>query len=218
MSIRAVLWDIDGTLVNSEPLHLRALLATCTNHGVDITDLQADGFIGISLYGVWFAIQDRLPGRLTRDRWIQDVNEYYCAHAHELAAMPHALEVVKSLSRAGLDQVAVSNSNRCIVDANLDVTGLNWYMRFALSIDDVPAGKPDPTPYSMALDRLRVGPFQAVAIEDSPTGVASAKAAGLRVIGCSHLTDHLEMADTPIQSLKEVAEHLMLERADGLQD
>lgn len=216
MTLRAVLWDVDGTLVDSEPLHLRALRAACANCGADPADLPAEGYVGLSPREEWSAVKDRLPDGLTRARWMRERDAYYLAHARGLGAMPHALDAVRRLAGAGLAQAAVSNSSRRIVDANLEAAGLGQYLRFTLSLDDVPAGKPDPAPYVMALDRLGLEARRAVAVEDSATGVTSAKRAGLRVIGYLHSTGRIETADTLMHSLKDVADCILSERSDDL--
>lgn len=216
MILRAVLWDVDGTLVDSEPLHLRALHAACANCGAAPADLPAEGYVGLSPRDEWSAVKDRLPDGLTHARWLRERDTYYLAHAHGLGAMPHALDAVRRLAGAGLAQAAVSNSSRCIVDANLDAVGLGRYLRFTLSLDDVPAGKPNPAPYVMALDRLGLEASRAVAVEDSATGATSAKRAGLHVIGYLHSTDRIEMADKEMHSLKDVADCILSERFDDL--
>ena len=57
--IKAVAWDIDGTLVDSEPLHLKSLILVCEKYNVDISDLPNEYFIGVNLYGVWKELRKR---------------------------------------------------------------------------------------------------------------------------------------------------------------
>ncbi len=182
MSILAVAWDIDGTLVDSEPVHLMALKATCRQFGADISDLPDNRFIGVSMLGVWRELYPRMPGHVDRKEFLDTVNTHYRNLAHHLRPMPRALAAVSHLARAGLRQVAVSNSARVVVDANLALGGLGRYMEFSLSLDDVSAGKPAPEPYLEAARRLGMEPEQLVAVEDSDTGAQSARAAGLSVI------------------------------------
>lgn len=182
MTIRAVAWDIDGTLVDSEPVHLLALKATCKQYGADISDLPDDRFVGVNMPDVWRALQPRFGGRIDGPRFLKAVDGHYRANAAALRPMPGALAAVEHAARRGLRQVAVSNSARIIVDTNLALCGLDRYMEFSLSLDDVSAGKPDPEPYSRAAERLGLAPGEVVAVEDSGTGARSARAAGLAVI------------------------------------
>lgn len=183
MTVGAIIWDIDGTLIDSEPLHLHSLLETCAEYNVDLSDLPDDEFIGVNLYDVWDAIKNRLPGTLSRDEWIAELNHYYRANSQLLTPMPQAVEVVTSLSERGIIQAAVSNSNRSIVDTNLEVSRLQTYMKFSLSLDDVSTGKPSPVPYLKAISILGLKVEEIIAIEDSLSGVQSANAAGLTVLG-----------------------------------
>lgn len=204
MSVRAVAWDIDGTLVDSEPLHLYALQETCRRYGVSIDDLPDDEFIGVNLFGVWDVLKERHPESVSMQEWIHELNRFYDSNAKMLKPIPGAREVVGKLSESGFIQVAVSNSHRRVVDANLEAVGLTKQMQFSLSLDDVPIGKPDPTPYRMVLDALKLTPNQVIAVEDSPSGVSSAAAAGLTVFGLSNGKTDLSGADYTIDRLGEI--------------
>lgn len=204
MTFRAVAWDVDGTLVDSEPLHLKALLSTCALYGVDIDDLPDDEFVGVNLHGVWEALKDRFPRELSRGHWIDILNAQYRRNAACLEPIAGGVETVRALAMRGVPQVAVSNSNRVVVDTNLEALGIVDAMGFSLSLDDVPVGKPDPTPYRMAADRLGLRPFEVLAVEDSPSGIASARAAGLFVVGLAGSRTDVSVADCVIDRLDEV--------------
>ena len=145
-AIAAVAWDIDGTLVDSEPLHHRALVEVSRSHGVDLSDLPDQAFRGVHMADVWLALSRRMPAGLDERMWLKDIETHYAMHGHELRAMPHAVETVNALAARGIRQVCVSNSARMIVDANLEALGLTGLMEFSISLDDVSAGKPDPLP------------------------------------------------------------------------
>ena len=182
MSIRAIAWDVDGTLVDSEPVHLLALEATCARFGADVSDFADDRFIGVNMHDVWRELRPRMPGHVSREEFLDTINARYRDLSHHLRPMPWALETVSRFARAGLRQVAVSNSARMVVDANLRLGGLDHYMEFSLSLDDVSAGKPAPEPYLEAARLLDLPVDEIVAVEDSNTGAQSARAAGLEVI------------------------------------
>jgi HAD superfamily hydrolase (TIGR01509 family) len=97
--------------------------------------------------------------------------------------MPGALDAMRGLSGRGIGQVCVSNSNRRIVVANLAALGVHDLVAGIVGLDDVAAGKPDPTPYRAGCALLGLPPASVVAVEDSATGVAAARAAGLFVVG-----------------------------------
>lgn len=205
MSIKAVLWDIDGTLVDSEPLHLKALLAVCMQYNVDISDIRDDTFIGINLNGVWDALKRRFPADLTRDVWTSAIDEHYVHRSETLHAMPGAIETIQSLNALGIRQAAVSNSGRKVVDTNLDFLRTKDIFEFSISLDDVSKAKPAPEPYLHALTRMEIEPSQALAIEDSRSGAKSAKAAGLKLV--AYKNPGLP-ADIWINDLKDLLSHL----------
>lgn len=176
---QAVAWDIDGTLVDSEPLHHRALVAASKGFGVDLTDLPDMAFRGIHMGDVWKRLQSRLPQGLAEKEWLDAINRHYIEHRHSLTTMPGAVETIRMLADLGIPQVCVSNSCRAVVDANIDALGIFSFIRFSISLDDVPEGKPSPIPYLMAAERLGLPAGSIAAIEDSFTGLASARAAGL---------------------------------------
>ncbi len=181
--IRAVAWDIDGTLVDSEPRHHRALLAASRALGVDLADLPDEAFRGIHMLDVWEALRDRYPPSVAREAWLDMINASYVADPEPLAPMPGAWQAITDLHGRGLAQICVSNSNRAVVDANVASLGIGRFLAGSISLDDVAAGKPDPEPYRLACRQLGLDPQCVVAIEDSATGAISARQAGMCVIG-----------------------------------
>ncbi len=180
--VAAIAWDIDGTLVDSEPLHHRALVEASRGFGVDLTDLPDMAFRGVHMPDVWLALRPRLPGDLDRDCWLAAIEAAYVAGSAALEPIPGAIETIRALAEREVRQVAVSNSSRAVVDANIAALGIGDALDFSISLDDVAKGKPDPEPYALAAIRLGLPPHQVCAVEDSATGLASARAAGLRCI------------------------------------
>jgi HAD superfamily hydrolase (TIGR01509 family) len=182
---RAIAWDIDGTLIDSEPMHQRALIAASAALGVDLSDLDPEAFRGVHAVDIWKALKPRFPAGALFDTWIAAIEGYYVQHAGELVPNPGALEAMRELQARGVAQACVSNSGRAIVDANIKALGVADIIAFSLSLDDVSSGKPDPEPYLKAARRLGAEPHATVAIEDSGAGARSARAAGLYVVGYS---------------------------------
>lgn len=124
----------------------------------------------------------------------------------QVEARPGARELVTRL--AGLDGVRLglaSNSPRYLVDSALATAGLADAFHAIVTSDDVEHSKPAPDIYLLACERLRVAPSEAVALEDSPSGVAAAKAAGLRVIGVPQFAEaDLSAADRVVDSLEQL--------------
>jgi HAD superfamily hydrolase (TIGR01509 family) len=183
MSLRAVAWDIDGTLVDSEPLHHRALLAASLLWKCDLSDLPDQAFRGVHMYDVWDILRPRLPQDLDRDLWLQAIDKHYAENTQYLQPVVDAVATIQALAAKSIPQVCVSNSGRAVVDANLAALGVLDHIAFSISLDDVAEGKPSPEPYLLACTRLGLDPAAVAAIEDSRSGALSARRAGLVVIG-----------------------------------
>lgn len=183
MTIQAVAWDIDGTLVDSEPLHHRALLAASLGWGCDLSDLPDQAFRGVHMHDVWEILRLRLPAALDKDRWLQAIDRHYADNTQHLLPIADAVSAMRELAAHEIPQVCVSNSGRAVVDANLQALGVLDCIRFSISLDDVAAGKPDPEPYLQACKRLGLDPACVAAIEDSRSGALAARRAGMVVIG-----------------------------------
>lgn len=185
---RAVAWDVDGTLVDSEPLHLEALLAVCRAHGVDISDHGPTPFVGVAIADVWCVLAPRFAHTLGRRpagaerEFRAAVTEHYLERARGVRVLPGALAALEHLARQGIAMAAVSNSERAIVEANLRAIGARHLFGAIVTLDDVQQPKPAPEPYARALAALGVAAHEAWAAEDSASGARSARAAGLRVL------------------------------------
>ncbi|MGA8706721.1 MAG: HAD family phosphatase [Steroidobacteraceae bacterium] len=174
-------WDVDGTLVDSEALHHRALMDVSARYQVQVA-ADDERFIGVSMDQVWRLLRACYPSELTELEWARAITRAYLARAPQLRAFPGALETLAALQRTGIRQCCVSNSSRAIVTANLEAIGAAHFFVFAITRDDVVHGKPDPEPYREACARLQAAPAGVLVVEDSATGVASARAAGCRVM------------------------------------
>jgi HAD superfamily hydrolase (TIGR01509 family) len=203
-TFRAVAWDIDGTLIDSEPLHQRGLVAASADLGVDLSDLDPEAFRGVHARDIWKALKPRFAPGAKFETWIAAIEGYYVAHAGELEPNPGAIVAMRELAARGVAQACVSNSGRTIVDANIEALGIGEIIAFSLSLDDVSSGKPDPEPFREAARRLGAEPKATVAVEDSGAGARSARAAGLYVVGYAPSGEVFVGADRSITRLAEI--------------
>ncbi|HKT96623.1 MAG TPA: HAD family phosphatase [Paraburkholderia sp.] len=180
---RAVLWDMDGTLALSEPLHMHTLIAALAHHGVQAGDELHPLMFGRTGRDVYRICRERFGIEADFDTWSALRAAHYVAEAPQLEARPGALELWRAAHAAGLRQAIVSNAGRMLLEANLNALGLQSPERVSVSANDVRRGKPDPEAYLRAAYLLDIAPAEAIAIEDSPTGARAALAAGMRVLG-----------------------------------
>ncbi|HYG89842.1 MAG TPA: HAD family phosphatase [Azospirillum sp.] len=193
--LQAILWDIDGTLLDSEPWHQRATIAVCRTHGYELTDEQYAATLGIAFPEFYARLDAARPMPVSFASWVDAITDLYIERIGEVAPREGAFALVEAFAARGLRQACVSNSGRRVVEANLRFMGLP-HLAFGVSRDDVKNGKPDPEPYLLAAKRLGVPPEACAAIEDSPTGARAAKAAGMLTVAWPQHT-HLvfEIAD-----------------------
>jgi beta-phosphoglucomutase len=184
----AIIFDFDGVLVDSEPLHEWAIREAVTPLGWVFTHEQfVEGIVGrgderafVTIAG-WnrAQISESLgTSLLARKRELMAEG----ISAERYAVQPHAREIVE-LAAARFPLAVCSGSRASVVCGMLEVTGLAPHFRHVITADDVTRAKPAPDGYLLAAARLGVEAARCVAIEDTPTGIAAAKAAGMRVIG-----------------------------------
>lgn len=182
MKPRAVYWDMDGTLIDSEPLHEQALIAVLTSLGITPPADLHDRVIGIAARPVYDMLRDEFGLALPFDDWILRKYVYYMEHAAKLKPRPGAIEVYRDLKALGIAQAVVSNSDRLIVETNLRMIGIDAPGIKTVTRNDVRAGKPDPEPFLRAAYLTEIDPAESCVIEDSQTGATAGVAAGMRTL------------------------------------
>ena len=178
----AVLFDMDGLLVDTEPLWFETEIDVMARLGAPWTKQDQAALLGGSMertvsYLLAKATRPATPAQV--ERWMLD-GMLERAGAGRVTVLPGARELLAEVAAAGLPYALVTSSQRLFAEAVLAATGL----RFPVTVcgEDVPASKPDPAPYLLAAKLLDVEPARCVALEDSPNGVASATAAGCPVV------------------------------------
>jgi HAD superfamily hydrolase (TIGR01509 family) len=181
----AVVFDNDGLLLDTESVWTRAEQDLFARRGTEFTPADKRVLVGTSAAIAGGVLEQRLgePGRAAE--LIEELNVLVVAELeHGVEAMIGARELLASLRRRGTPIGLVSNSPLAFVRRSLELVGFEDRFDVVLSAHEVAAPKPAPDPYLEACRRLGVEPGPAVvALEDSPTGVAAARAAGLTVIG-----------------------------------
>ncbi|MEH0109833.1 HAD family phosphatase [Tersicoccus sp. MR15.9] len=189
--LRAVLWDMDGTLVDTEPYWIAAERSLMDRHGLRWTMEDSESMVGQALPRVAAAMQVRgldLPIRTILDTVIGDV---LAAVRRQIPWRPGARELLEQLRDAGVPCALVTMSEAVLARAVADQLPAGTF-DFVVTGDMVTNGKPHPEPYEQALARLRQAepelPTPAViALEDSIPGVESARSSGVTTIAIPHV-------------------------------
>lgn len=213
--VNAVVFDNDGLLLDTESVWTRAERDLFERHGHEFSPADKRALVGTSAATAGAILEDRLgePGRAVG--LIEELNALVVAELeHGVEAMLGARELLEALRERGTPTGLVSNSPPAFVRRSLDLAGFTGHFDVILSAHEVAAPKPAPDAYLAACRRLEVAPAPSViALEDSPTGVAAARAAGLTVIGVPSLEGiALEEAHHIADSLLDevIARHLSL--------
>jgi HAD superfamily hydrolase (TIGR01509 family) len=205
-SARAILWDLDGVIVDSGTYHLRAYQWLLGQRGVELSE----EYYYSRLFGRrnWDILQDVL-GPLTEEE-VHALAEQKEAKFRELArgnitALPGAVSLLKRAHEAGVLQSIVSSTPRANIELIVVTLGIRNCLDAIVGEEDSERGKPDPQPFTTAAERLGVPYGRCVVIEDAPEGLEAGKAAGMRVIGVATTRppERLTQADLVIDSLEE---------------
>jgi beta-phosphoglucomutase-like phosphatase (HAD superfamily) len=187
--IKAICWDVDGTLVDTEPLYQESLRAVARGHGIDVPE-------GIPLEGIgartwWGWLSQNCGLAVPVEEFLQECAAHYMTHPELIVPRTGAPEAFRFFDGLSVPQCAVSGGVRDQVDANLGRSGVASAMKFSIAADDVEKSKPDPDPYLLAkavMCRMQGWENKPeenacfLAIEDSATGIQSARRAGFTTI------------------------------------
>jgi beta-phosphoglucomutase len=192
--VRAAIFDFDGVIVDSEPLHFRAMQEALLGEGIRITEDE--------YYGLYLAYDDRGALRLALEHHGQAAEparlealvgrkeERFEAVLRDVAFFPGAADLVRSLG-ARMPLAIASGARHAEIEAILVAGGLHDAFGAIVGADDVRRTKPDPEPYLTAMARLlprapNLRPGECLAFEDSVPGILSAKGAGMKVVAVAH--------------------------------
>jgi len=217
VALRAIVFDFDGVIANSEPLHFRAFRDVLASSGVDLTERDYYArYLGFDDVGVFTTVGgDR--GKIWTAREIADFVADKALRLEELerdvsVLFPGAADAIRRAA-AAMPLAIASGALGPEIRRILNRADLTRHFAAIVSAEDTPASKPAPDPYIRAVELLReqisgpsLQPSECIAIEDSRWGLESARAAGLRTVGVTNSYDAAELglADLVIGSLTDL--------------
>lgn len=193
--IKAIVFDFDGTIIDTETAWFIAFREHYKEHGVELTLEQYSGCIGTSLhkFNPYEYLMAELNLPIDRDAFRQSVRSLHAELMEREEVRAGIATYLEQAKAAGLRIGLASSSERVWVDRFLRQLGLTDYFACIRTADDVGKVKPDPELYLQTLDCLGAKPEEAIAIEDSPNGLKAALAAGMHcVVVPNAITKHLE--------------------------
>ncbi|NLT11414.1 MAG: HAD family phosphatase [Clostridiaceae bacterium] len=209
--IRAIVFDMDGVLLDSEPLHDRTNIEILKTYGIEADASVTDPFVGRTSEALWtemkaiYNLPDSVEELIAR-QWSMNIK---ALPASEIEASKGLEDILAYALERGISLSVASSSRGDFVEAVFDYLNLWPFMEAYTSGQEINHGKPAPDIYLLAARKIGVPAAACLAIEDSTAGVRSAKKAGMVTVGYRNPTSqgqNVEIADYVVDCLSEVCE------------
>ncbi len=200
---RGIIFDMDGVLVNTEPLHFQATQEILASYGVPLT--EADYFSRYIVYSDWEVMEMLLPPDLSRPAACAAKSARYLELVRTgIPAFPDGLDLLRRA--VGWRVALATGSMRQEAELALATHGILDRFETIVTREDCTEGKPSPEPFLRAAKAVGVMPVRCVVIEDTPGGVQAAKAGGMHCVAVTHSCPawRLAAADLVVDDLRQV--------------
>lgn len=206
---KAILFDMDGVLVDSEPFNFKRKMDFLKEQKIPITTEELHAYIGRNMIDILF---DKVPSMIIRKKLQDSYVLYTEMHPINYASIIRLglIETLEKLSSLGCVCALVSSSPSRIIKKAITECAIDSYFQCIISGDDVTYCKPDPQAYVFAMKKLHVMPEECLIVEDSQVGICAGKRAGAYVLALRdpYFNINQTNCDAQIDSLKEIFLHL----------
>lgn len=194
---RAILFDMDGVLIDSEPLHEQSIIALSAELGEPITSKEIlDSFKGSPEFMMARRLQEIYPASgFGQEHMIKRKGDIYADMSSQVPLLPGILDFLRLAKTRGLRIALTTSANRFTQELSFRSHGLSPWFEVIVTGEDITRGKPDPEPYLLTASKLGLSPADCVVIEDSLNGVRSGKAAGCKVIAITTTFPRVALAE-----------------------
>ncbi|MBS3175848.1 HAD family phosphatase [Candidatus Woesearchaeota archaeon] len=203
---KAILFDLDGLLVDTETLGIDVAVRVCKGLGIELTKTEQKSFIGVTDERFY----QELFNKRNCDFDVQEILKKHFSLYEELLKtslkpFPGACDLLKVLKRQGYKLGLVSGSTTEQINIILDKLKIKTFFNVIVSCEDITKSKPNPEGYLIASKKLRISPENCVVLEDAETGVIAGKKARMKVIGVTNNGGQdLSSADIIVKNLMEL--------------
>lgn len=208
--MKAVIFDMDGVLVDSQPYHFKADIDTMAEYGVIKDQKFYESFAGTltadrmrtlkEMFGLDVPVEEMT---IKRENMILDI-----MGKEDIKPVSGIPEFLRSIKEKGLTTAVASSSDYKLINLILDRLKIAQYFDSVTSGSDVKRGKPSPDVFLLAAERIGIGPSECLVVEDSENGVKAAKAAGMKALGYINPTSgkqDLSLADFITDDFKKIS-------------
>jgi HAD superfamily hydrolase (TIGR01509 family) len=184
LSVDSVIFDMDGLLIDTERLAMRALASAGAEISYEMPASFCHLMIGVPIDHNRRLVIERFGNDFPVDSYFTTADRHFTAMIDSglLRLKPGVLELLSLLEQSGISTAVATSSSRQKAVHHLELTGIHDRFDAIITRDDVTRGKPDPDPFLRAAEALGAKPDRCLALEDSHNGVRAAHAAGMRVI------------------------------------
>jgi HAD superfamily hydrolase (TIGR01509 family) len=207
--LKAIVFDMDGVIVDSEPLHFAADLLTAEDYKVRVTEDDLIAYVGTTGPDMWadlivkYGIPDTVGGVIAR----QTRHKLELLAKRRMVAIPGVRELLAEARNRGLRIGLASSSPRYFIEAMIENLGIGEYFGAVVSGEEVARSKPAPDIFLRTAELLGITPGACLVVEDSGHGVRAAKAAGMACVGFVNPTSgaqDLSPADIVVKSISDI--------------
>ncbi|MCM3749212.1 HAD family phosphatase [Paenibacillus pasadenensis] len=212
--MQAFLFDMDGVIIDSEPLHFATDIQTVAELGAVIDQEGLEPFVGMTNPEMWKSLRAQFgfTPSIAEIIEIQTKQKLAALHSSQLEPIEGIRDLIDSLRMLGIPAGVASSSPRSFIEAVLGKFGLIDSFSCIVSGEEVPRGKPAPDVYLEAARQLGISPEYCVVLEDSRNGLRAAKAAGMKAIGFRNPNSgnqDLSEADLIVAAIGEIRADLL---------
>ncbi|MGH4051964.1 MAG: HAD family hydrolase [Clostridium sp.] len=210
--LKAVIFDMDGVIIDSEPTHMKLENETYKKLGIEVTEDEHHSFVGSTSHYMWESLKNKYNLNQTLDELIGYDRSKYFKYLNsdecEITLIYGVKELIKDFHENGIKLAVASSSPLNVIMTIVKKFQIEEYIEVFVTGDYVKRSKPEPDIFLFALKKLGVSPDNCIVIEDSHNGVLAAKKAGMKCVGINSDAagnQDISMADLVINSFKEVS-------------
>lgn len=205
--MKAVIFDMDGVIIDSMPLHYQIEVEMLKEYGCKISEEEHIAFAGNTDYYIWSIFKEKFNLEPSLDELVQIKKQRFLESLNRVKLVDNVCEFVAALYNENYLLALASSNTRKAINKVLDMFNLSRYIKVSVSGEEVERGKPHPEIFLKAAEKLGVKPCNCLVIEDAFKGIQAAKAAGMKCIGFKNPNSgiqDLSAADLVVESFREL--------------